>query len=251
MSMLVTMVVPEGIVMAADSAISTFKMMDMINLTKGNYSEFIKNTFEGSCALEKENIIGNKIVTKSACKLRIMKGNNIAFSDGNQRNFKNISLAPYLEYFCQHNNYDDPKSCADGLLLFIKSIYPNINAEYHICGYNNVNGIPQPEFWYVNVHENQVINPFGEARYAIGFCGANEYFSQYVPQINKNIFSYSLQDAIDITMFAIDMCIKLGRFIDHEELILPPVDLLVIEPTGCKWIQQKTLKTEGLYGGFC
>jgi hypothetical protein len=50
MSMIVTTVVPEGIVMAADSAVYTFKMMDMINFAKGNVPEAIKNTFGGTCA---------------------------------------------------------------------------------------------------------------------------------------------------------------------------------------------------------
>ncbi len=103
-----------------------------------------------------------------------------------------------------------------------------------------------PEFWYIDVKNNTVFNANGEGRYGLGFSGANEYFSQYVPLINKNIMSYSLQDAIDISMFAIDMSVKLERFIDREYLILPPIDLLVIEPDGVKWIQRKTLKAEGL-----
>jgi hypothetical protein len=97
-----------------------------------------------------------------------------------------------------------------------------------------------------------VFNAIGEVQYGISFCGANEYFSRYAPLlINKNITSYSLQDAVDVTMFAIDMSIKLEKFIDREELISPPIDLLVIEPAGVKWIQQKTLKAEGCHGCYC
>jgi hypothetical protein len=66
-----------------------------------------------------------------------------------------------------------------------------------------------------------------------------------VPLIHENIIYYSLQDAIDVTLFAIDMSIKLERFINREEHILPPIDLLIIKPSGVEWIQQKTLKGEG------
>jgi hypothetical protein len=52
-------------------------------------------------------------------------------------------------------------------------------------------------------------------------------------------------------MFAIDMSIKLERFIDRDELISPPIDLLVITLDGVKWVQQKTLKAEGYNGCFC
>jgi hypothetical protein len=245
MSMVVTTVVPEGIVMAADSAMLTFKFMDMINLEKGNVQEAVKNTFNGTCAYDKKNVIGSKILTRSASKLYIMKGNNIAIADGNQRNIKNKSIVPYIKYFCQNNHFDNPKNCAMGLYSYVKNLEPNISAQYHVCGYNHEGNIPVPEFLFVDIKDGIIINAVESVQYGINFCGANEYFSQYVPLINNNITSYSLQDAIDVSMFAINMSIKLERFINREELIIPPIDLLVIEPSGVNWIQQKTLKAEG------
>jgi len=242
--MIVTTVVPEGIVMAVDSSIITFKMMDMINFQKGNIQEAIKNTFSCTCAHEKDNIIGSKIITRSAYKLHVVKGDKIAIADGNQRNINNDSIAPYINYFCNNNYYDDPKSCAIALFNYLKEISPSIKAEYHVCGYTaSGKDIPHPDFWYVDVTQNKVFNALGNEKYGISFSGANEYFSQYIPLINKNIVSFSLQDAVDISLFAIDMSIKLERFIDRDEHITPPVDLLVIEAAGIKWIQQKTLKT--------
>ena len=251
MSMIVTTVVPDGIVMAADSSLVTFKFMDMVNFTKGNIPEAIQNTFGGTCAYVKENIVGNKILSKSVCKLHVMKGNNIAIADGNQKNMGKESITPHIEHFCSSSRYDDPKSCAEGLLNLVKKLDQNIKAEFHVCGYNPAGKIPTPEFWYVDVKENILMNGVGEMRHGISFCGANEYFSQYAMPISKNIASYSLQDAVDVTMFAIEMSIKLARFIDREELISPPIDLLVIEPSGVKWIRQKTLKAEGYHGNNC
>ena len=243
--MLVTTVVPDGIVMAADSALSTFKMIDMENFIKGNPHEAIANTASGTCPYKKENIVGSKFLSKSIQKIHVMKDNNIAISDGNQRNLpNNKSIAPYITYFCNNNVYSDPKTCASGLLSYINNISPNVYALYHVCGYNTKDKFPIPEFYYVDVSQNMVINALGNAQYGLCFCGANDYFSQYMPLINKGISSYSLQDAIDVTLFAFDMSIKLERFIDREEFITPPIDLLVIEPDGVKWIQQKTLKGE-------
>ena len=179
-----------------------------------------------------------------------MKGNNIAIADGNQRGTGKKSIVPYLDFFCLTNHYDDPKSCAVGLFNLIKNLGQNISAEYFVCGYNSEGTIPLPEFWHIDVVNNTVINAT-EGQYGISFSGANTYFSQYAPLINKNIISYSLQDAIDVSMFAIDMSIKLERFIDRDELISPPIDLLVIKPGGVEWIQQKTLKAEDRYGFVC
>jgi len=244
MSMIVTTVSPEGIVMAADSSLLTFKMIDMINFIKGNVQQAIINTASGTVAYEKQNIIGNTFLTKSACKLHVMKNNNIAIGDGNQRNIENESLAPFINYFCNNYAFDDPKSCADSLFNFIKELNPNINAIYNVCGYSQEGKIPRPEFWYVDIKNNIVLNGMGETQYGINISGANEYFFPYAPKIKKNMASFSLQDAIDVSMFAIEMSIKLERFIDREEFISPPIDLLVIEPTGVKWIKQKTLKAE-------
>jgi hypothetical protein len=164
MSMLVTTLVPEGIVMAADSCLATFKMIDMINFSSG------------TCAHEKDNIVGSKLVTKTAHKLHVMKVNKIAISDGNQRNYGNLSIAPYIDYFCQNNNYDNPKNCAEDLLNFMAKISPNIKSIYHVCGYDFSGKIPQPEFWYVDIANNVVINGVGNKQYGINISGANEYF---------------------------------------------------------------------------
>ena len=244
MSMIVTTVSPEGIVMAADSSLLAFKMIDMINFLKGNVSEAIINTANGTCAYEKANIVGNKFLTKSTCKLHVMKNNNIVIGSGNQTNIGNESVTPYIHYFCNNYSFDNPKSCAEGLFKYITELDQNINAVYHVCGYNPESKIPRPEFWYVDIKNNTVINGMGKERYGMNISGANEYFFPYMAKINKNMASYSLQDAIDISLFAIDISIKLERFIDREELISPPIDLLVIEQAGVKWIQQKTLKAE-------
>jgi len=247
MSMIVSAVCPDGIVMAADSSIVSFKFMDIINFAAGNIPEAIKNTFNGTCAYAKENIIGNRLLTRSARKLHVVKGNNIAIADGNQRSMGKESINPHIEHFCDSGHYDNPKSCAVALLDLVRGLGQNIKALYHVCGYNPAKEIPFPEFWYVDAEKNIVMNGIGELKYGICFCGANEYFSQYAMPISKNMASFSLQDTIDVSLFAIEMSIKLERFIDRDELISPPIDLLAIEPSGVKWIQQKTLK--GGYNG--
>ena len=252
MSMIVTTVVPDGIVMAADSALAAFKMVDMRNFIKGNVSEAMANTAQGTCAHEKENIVGNTILSNSVRKLHVMKGNNIAISEGNQRNTNRGSIAPYIDYFCNNFHFNDPQSCAFGLFDFIKDLECGVKAEYHVCGYNRSGRIPVPEFWYVNIKSSMVFNGIGDIKYGINFCAANEYFSQYADILNKgNIFHYSLQDAVDVSLFAIEMSMKLERFIDRDRLISPPIDLLAITQSGVKWIQQKALNTGGGYGSVC
>jgi len=127
--MIVSTICPDGIVMAADSAILSFKFMDMINFEAGNIQESILNTVRGTCAYDKRNIVGKRILTRSACKLHVLKGNNIAIADGNQRNVGNNSINPHIERFCNNSHYDDPKNCAAGLFNLVKNLGQNISAE--------------------------------------------------------------------------------------------------------------------------
>jgi hypothetical protein len=181
----------------------------------------------------------------------VLKNNNIAIGGGNQINIGNESINPYISYFCNNYSFNDPKGCAESLLHFIRELSQNINAEYHVCGYNPEGKIPLPEFWLVDVKNNMVFDAAGKEKYGINISGANEYFFPYAQRINKNIMFYSLQDAIDVSLFAIEMSMKLEWFIDRDEFISPPIDLLVIEPAGVKWIKQKTLKAEGYNGVVC
>jgi len=241
MSMIVTTVLTEGIVMAADSACSILTLMDFKNLLSGNFTEALKNTLGHN--LYGNNSVGSHIASRTFQKLHTMKGNNIAVSEGNEwvSRKTGISINPRLRYFYDTNHFETPKEAATELLKFVRQIDPTIDAKYHVCGYNPEGEIPTPEFWFVSVLENEARLIAGNGTGGICFCGANDYFSPYTKQINQNLGYYTLQDAVDLTMFAIDMSMKLERFIKLEEHITPPIDMLVITQNGIEWISKKKL----------
>ena len=243
MSFLATTVMPEGIVMTADSATSALKMMDIENFQNGNLEAALENLVSGQIFSNPENVIDRKIVGRSTRKLFVMSGNNIAISSGHATRSRQtgISIMPNLEYFLLNNRYDNPKSCAENLLEYIQNIDPALMAKFHVCGYNPEGNIPVPEFWHVDIAKNAVMKVCGDMQYGICWSGSNNYFLPYKEQIDRNLLMYSLQDAIDVTMFAVEVSMKLGRFLDMNEGIAPPIDLLVITQKGVEWIQRKTL----------
>ena len=247
MSYAVTTVAPDGIVMAADSAASILTMVDIKNLLGGNLEAAIKNNLGGKMKYGPNDVIDSRIISRSSPKLCVMKDNNIAIANCNESKTRNTgeSIIPYLEYFTRKNYYDNPRACAEGLLNFFQGIDPSMGAVFHVCGYNPEGKIPVPEFWYVNVAGNKAEKIAGHMQYGICFCGANGYFSQYKAEIDKNLIHLTLQDAVDITIFAVEMSMKLERFIKMTEHIAPPIDLLVITQKGVEWIQNKTLKVQG------
>ncbi len=55
---------------------------------------------------------------------------------------------------------------------------------------------------------------------------------------------FTLQDAIDFAVFGIRSTIETLRFQNREKTVGGPIDLLVVTPSGAKWIKQKQLVVE-------
>jgi len=245
MSMIVTTVTPNGIVMAADSACSMLTVIDMESLLRGNVGAAIKNCLDGNIRIDgrRNNEIGRKVTSRSFQKLHLV-GSNIAVGCGNEIIARNTGLPiqPDFEHFCNSNHFDNPKSAAEALLKCLYEIDPTLGAVFHVCGYNFERKIPTPEFWHVSVSEKVAIPVAVNGRGGICFSGANNYFSQYKQQIDNNMIHYTMQDAIDVSVFAIEMSAKLERFIELEERIAPPIDVLAITQAGIEWVSRKKLE---------
>lgn len=177
MSMIVTTVVSDGIVMSADSACSMITTMDLQSLLSGNIAEAFKKTLDNK--LYSVNGVGSHITSSTFQKLHVMKGNNIAISEGNEWITRNtqVSIKPYLNYFCLNNHFDNPKTAAQGLLNYIRQIDQTIDAKFHVCGYNPDGKIPTPEFWHVSVLNNEAKLIASHGSGGLCFSGANDYFS--------------------------------------------------------------------------
>jgi len=244
MSMVITVTCTEGIVMGSDSACSMLTMIDLQSLLSGNIAEAYKKAVGHNLYGSVANSVGSHITSSTFQKLHVMKGNNIAFSEGNEwvtRNTK-MSIKPYLDYFCLNNHFDNPKTAACELLNYVRKIDPTMDAVFHVGGYNFEGEIPTPEFWYVSVLKNEAREVASKGSGGLCFSGANDYISPYIDQINKNMIYYSLQDAVDLVMFAFEMSMNAERFIKLERHITPPIDLLAITQSGVEWVQRKKLE---------
>jgi len=137
MSMIITTVTTEGIVMGADSACSMLTVMDLQSLLGGDIAEALNKVIGNNLYGGNANTVGSHITSSSFQKLHVMKGNNIAISEGNEWVTRNSqkSIKPYLNYFCLNNHFDNPKTAAYELLNYVKKIDPTMDAKFHVCGY--------------------------------------------------------------------------------------------------------------------
>ena len=238
MSMITTVVVPSGIVMAADSATTFFAWADMKNIFLNNYEEAVKNARAGNVPPTRENILSWSTSTRYTNKINVI-GNNIAILYGNEMmTEKNVSLDPVVDNFCLKNKFDNPQEAARALLSYLRKDYSKQDATFMIGGYMDAE-IPYPETWHINIKENQLNIMTGKGQYGVVYASANDYFRNFRELINKNAHCFSLQDAIDITMWAFDVSMKCERFIDLKRFIWPPIDILTITQNGVEWVQRK------------
>ena len=52
----------------------------------------------------------------------------------------------------------------------------------------------------------------------------------------------SLQDAVNVSQFAIETTIKMMNYWCGRKTVGGPIDILVIKPTGLNWLKKKKLK---------
>jgi hypothetical protein len=246
MSMIVTTVVPDGIVMAADSATTHFKYADMKNISEGNFEAAVRNTQAGMIPSTRENILQWTTSSRYTNKINVI-GGNIGILYGNQMMTKeNVSLDPYVENFCLNNNFENPQEAAQALLDYLRRYFADNDACFMVGGYVPDGDFPHPEAWYINLKDNQLTKMIGKGQYGMVFCSANEYFSNFRELVNRNAYCFALQDAVDVTMWAFDIAMKCERFIDLKRFIWTPIDVLVITQKGAEWIRRKKPEIKGL-----
>ena len=75
-------------------------------------------------------------------------------------------------------------------------------------------------------------------------CILSKDNSSYYPETDFAWQVMSLQDAVNISQFAIETTIKMMKFWCGRKTVGGPIDLLVITPTGLKWLKQKKLQVK-------
>ena len=224
MSMIVTTVVPRGIVMAADSGNSVCEVSKPFML-HFDPSRNISKSFEKLFSMP--NSIG------------ISLAHEWITSSGKP-------IHPYFDHFITNNSFNTPKEAAYALLKYISSIDPNLDIKFHVAGYE-AQGKDEPPAacaFLVKVKDNTVTLFNQPGAGGLMYCGAADYLSSFTPLIKQNIGFYSLQDAVDVSVFAITMSARLQRFIAMSDVICGDIDALAITQNGLKWVSRKSLQIE-------
>lgn len=252
MSLVVVTYVPEGIVMASDSRQSV--------------------TIEGKTPdgkdLPKIDTINSDQVYKTYLLSRKDRNERPIFEVGvssfGQDLLGGVSTASHMKRFAEEvmTDGDDVTTLPKRLVEFFRRGFPNADTGFHVAGYKKEGKVSVPHVYFCHVGKNVTndrknVKPDGSLMYGATWAGQIDVISGILqPSLfpgpeGKSLTMHkppiiwdamALQDAVDLSVFAIRTTIDTIRFQARPKNVGGPIDVLVITPDGAKWIQRKELK---------
>ena len=235
MSMIISIVHPDGIVMAADRARSRHIIAQDMNYLWALIQD--KNLQK---AVVDSHTNGDNLsfcYTNTEIKIQTFK-NNIAVSSGGMWQTKGGSLNSHVDHFFNTHDFKTPREAAEALLEYIKTKHPNLKSGFHVCGYNPANGDtpPRPCMYFVNTLEYK-LEAIGEnGNTGIFQHAANNSMIEFSKALANNISGLTLQDMVEYAAFAIKSSAMYEKYVLSSNRI-QGLDILVITPNKTEWVK--------------
>ena len=244
MSFVITVYVPEGIVMAADSrqiiTIENKMPNGTISLIETIRSNFVYKVFYLAQQQVGISTFGESILGQLTIETHIKK-----FS------------AESLE------DEDDVSTVPQKLVKYFRNRFPNSDTAFHVSGYKRKAKVSDAEVFHCQISRNEIkpLNVHPETQdvvYGTSWGGQGDIIanllqpgqlmtSEGVTHIPKPPILWDtlpLQDAIDFSIYAVRTTIDTMRFQTRPKNVGGPIDVLVLSPEGSHWIQRKGLHGE-------
>lgn len=241
MSFIITLYTREGIVMASDSRLT-------LN------AEIVKP--DGQRSTLAAGMSDSNYKT-------FLAQNRIGISTYGQADIKGAPIGGFIETFIRENLSDtlSVTEFANELNEHFRTFDPIPDTGFHIAGYEETdNGLKQMVYQVAPFHNLVQVNnpdtPNGESSQGATWGGEGDILArllqpvytkdangnyQELPQFQIPWQFFTLQDAIDFAVYAIQTTIDSVRFLPRAKTVGGPIDVLVIKPTETLWISRKEL----------
>lgn len=235
MSLVVTVYVPSGIVMAADSRMTVMRTEDREE------------------AGQKVRLQQQLVLSDNAYKVVELRSVSVGVSvydagvindqpvDSHVHRFEEEAIAPG----------DDVVTVADKLLQYFQTKFPGVNVGVHVAGYR-IEGrasvpyvlvghtVREPKARRVNADAD------GRVQYGITRAGDTLVANRLIDPNHLPLFpAMPLQDAVDYAVHLIRTTIDTMRFEPRFPAVGGPIDVLVVTAGGIRWVQRKELRGQG------
>jgi hypothetical protein len=241
MSLIVTVIVPEGIVMASDSRQSL--------------------TIEGRTPDGKTFKV-ETVNSDSVMKTFLLEAQQVGISNFGQDLLGGVPMSSHVKKFIEEEIVlaDDVTTISSKLIEYIRRSFSQADAGFHVAGYSKSAKVSVPYFYNCHVAKNTVerrnVKPDGSVAYGATWSGQIDIITSVVnPIIAKDekgqdriVYSpapivwdaMTVQDAIDFSVYAIRTTIDTMRFQARQKNVGGPIDVLLLLPDAKpRWIQKK------------
>jgi hypothetical protein len=237
MSFVVTVYVPEAIVMASDSRQS----VTLKNRVETVNSDFTYKTF-------------------------LLPSQQVGVSTFGQAALGGLSVQSQVERFAEEvvEEGHDVERVAQELIRYLHERYPDAGTGFYVAGFKREGRASIPHVYYCHVGRAEVsrknINAqTGELTYGASWGGQADIITrllkakqvvggegqlQEITAAPVNWHLMNVQDAIDFAVYAVRTTIDTMRFEARPKNVGGPIDVLLLTPAGARWIQRKELHGE-------
>ena len=242
MSLIITVYVPKGIVMASDSR--------QWLIIKG------KN-------LKGEDFRIETVDSDAVVKMFLLKNQQVGISNSGQGLPGDMPMGEHIKKFIKREltSVDDVVTIPKKLVGYFRKSFGNITIGFHVAGYKKEDEVSIPYVYYCDVEQNVIerknIKPDGSLVYGVTWYGQTDILASIFNPVtvkdekgNEKIIrspksiiwdEMGLQDAIDFSIYAIRITIDTMRFQARSKDVGGPIDVLLLTPEEVKWIQNKEL----------
>jgi hypothetical protein len=234
MSLVVTVYVPSGIVMAADSRMS------------------VQRNEEREDAGVKTRVQQQLVLSDNAYRVVELRSIGVGISVYDAGVINNQPADSHVHRFEEEmiTADDDVMSVSEKFVEYFQDNFPGVGVGYHIAGYRLENRTSVP---YVLVGHTVRESPRrvnatveGRVQYGIVRSGDTLVVNRLIDGSNIPLFdAMPLQDAVEYAVHLIRTTIETMRFEPRFPSVGGPIDVLAVTPQGARWLQRKELRGAG------
>jgi 20S proteasome alpha/beta subunit len=238
MSLIITLYVREGIVMAADSRLT-------LNFTR-------------TVPSGETNILS--ITSSDSAKKLFLAPNNVGIATCGPADIGGVPIAGFIESFIVEKLKGQPLSAeqvANKLKAYFGALGVRPATLFHVAGYATINETFEQTLFLVDPAAGSLSRMNSANQHSAIWSGEIDVLQRLLnevtliqpdgsnpvplPYFGVPFEFFTLQDAIDFAFYGIRSTIDTLRFQAREKTVGGPVDVLVITPDDSYWIAQKQL----------
>ena len=235
MSLVVTVYVPSGIVMAADSRMTVLRS---------------EEREEGDQKLKVQQQI---VLSDNAYKVVALPSIRVGVSVYDAGVINNQPVDSHIHRFEEEaiTPEDDVVSCGEKFLSFFQTNYPGVPIGFHVSGYRLEKKASTPHVFVGHTTKQEGVRRVntskeGTVQYGILRSGDIQVVNRLIEKTQLPLFAaMPLQDAVDYAIHLIRATIETMRFEPRFPGVGGAIDVLAVTPAGMRWVQRKELRGEG------